>query len=65
MATPDEGWAKPLNVKKWHYFRGGRSLCGSWGYFGTALQEDDGKDHKEDCGRCLKKLRKEKKKNDS
>ena len=60
MAEPiKEGWAYLSNSPKWHYFRGGRSLCKRWGYFGH--DEEQGKDDSPDnCLACRKKLAKEK-----
>jgi len=26
----NEGWCWPLETRKAHYFRGGKSLCGEW-----------------------------------
>lgn len=46
-----EGWSRPLNSRKWHYFRGGRSLCCKWAYFNEELEQglDDSPDN---CAVC-------------
>ena len=55
---PKEGWTWLINVKKEHYFRNGRSLCGRWLCLGNDLYPDP--DHfSESCQTCLKKRRKE------
>ena len=59
-----EGWAWLWNSQKWHYFRGGRSLCGKFlllahpeeGYeIGNDLSKDN-------CAICRKKRLREKQK---
>jgi len=56
----EEGWWKPSQSRKYHYFVEGRSLCGSWGFPNydelaedittiTAPQSDD-------CVVCFRKL---------
>ncbi len=50
------GWAQPINSKKFHYFREGRSLCGKWLYLSSALDDDTEKtDSPDDCRECLKR----------
>jgi len=49
-----EGWGWPGNSKKAHYFVNGRSLCGSWIYFGELEQGKD--DSSDNCPRCKKRL---------
>lgn len=55
----EEGWARPMAAKKYHYFRGITSLCGRWMY-GGELFEDIGPAHKDDCVPCRRELDKEK-----
>jgi hypothetical protein len=33
QAVRVEGWYGPPNSRRWHYFRGGRSLCQKWAVF--------------------------------
>ena len=33
-----EGWTWLHNARKYHYFRGGRSLCKGWGLFMTPFE---------------------------
>lgn len=56
MSGETDGWGWPERSRKAHYFIDGRSLCGSWLYFGppTRNQTAGGPD---DCATCLKKLR--------
>lgn len=46
-----EGWAKPSNAAKTHYFVDGVSLCGAWGYHGSLIQ---GFATDTDCAACRK-----------
>jgi len=54
-----EGWAKPLNTRKFHYFVDKRSLCDRYMYFGD-LEADTGKESPDDCKSCRRKLDKRK-----
>mgnify|MGYP003387276206 CR=1 FL=1 len=49
-----EGWTRPSNVRKWHYYRGLRSLCGKWMLFVHAMEgyEVGEDDHSENCAGC-------------
>ena len=48
-----EGWFRPWESKKWHYFRAGRSLCGKWGFPGEL---SNGMDNSPDnCADCRRK----------
>lgn len=58
--TEKEGWALPMNTRKYHYFVGKKSLCGRWMFFGD-LQPDDGEEGPDDCKACRRKLEKRKK----
>lgn len=58
-----EGWGSLWNVRKAHYFRGNKSLCGRWLSLGSPAWEtnqslgekpDDGT-----CAACWKKRKKE------
>lgn len=53
-----EGWARPLNSKKHHFFRDGASVCGKWMLFSKDLEPDTFKSP-DDCAACRKKLEKE------
>jgi len=57
--TEKEGWAMPLNAKKYHYFMEGMSLCARFMFIGT-LEPDDGKESPDDCKACRRKLEKKK-----
>jgi hypothetical protein len=55
-AATVNGWGWPGLSRKAHYFVGGRSLCGSWLFFGalTAEQAVAEKPGPDDCARCHK-----------
>lgn len=54
--TVKEGWGKPLESRKWHYFVDSRSLCGSWGFYFGALEQ--GKEASPDnCAACKKRFK--------
>jgi len=61
MGQSDEGWWFPGLARKAHYFRDGRSLCGSWGTFGRPTLEPDDRESVDDCVQCRRKRDKEKK----
>lgn len=42
--------------RRFHYYRGGRSLCGRVGFYAGPLEEDKGSATKEDCKGCRKRL---------
>jgi len=51
-----EGWAQPLNSKKFHFFREGRSLCGKWAFLSEDLDDDNEEvDSPDDCRECLRR----------
>ena len=56
---PEEGWTWLINATRWHYFRGGRSLCGRWGLFGSAKLEPDNHDSTDNCAECRRRIKKE------
>jgi len=63
-ANPDvvkEGWAIPLRANKPHYFRGGRSLCNRWMFFGDIYADEQiaTKQLPDDCKGCWKVKHKE------
>lgn len=55
-----EGWTFPTSTaRRWHYFRGGRSLCRAYGLLPGQegrLKPDLGPDPS-DCTACTRKLR--------
>lgn len=55
-----EGWNWLVNSTKWHYFRGGRSLCGGWLGLGLMDYEQGNDGSPDNCKACRKKLEKEK-----
>lgn len=53
-----QGWGKPANSRKFHYFLGnGYSLCGRWLFFGDGL-EDEYDDHTDNCAACMREVAK-------
>ncbi len=61
IGSPRErGWTWLHNSRKWHYFVGGRSVCGKFGLLGQPelLAGDDGSpDNCAACKRAVAKLR--------
>lgn len=57
-----EGWGKPANANRWHYFRGARALCRRWMFMGD-LEGDDGKPGDDprgmDCRQCWRARKRE------
>lgn len=53
MLNKLQGWAKPYNSKKWHYFKRGVSLCRQWIYVGEVKKDCEF----EICVECSKRLR--------
>ena len=49
-----EGWARPSNSKKWHYFRGMQSLCRKWGLMIHQAYEDD-IESPDNCAECARR----------
>jgi hypothetical protein len=52
----------PGRSKKFHYFRGGRSLCGGWGFFGELDADNNAIEEKcdpETCKQCWSKRQRE------
>jgi hypothetical protein len=54
-----EGWARPLNSRKHHYFRKRQSVCGKWMLFNDNLEPDTFASP-DDCVACRRALDKEK-----
>jgi len=56
----NEGWGWLINSRKWHYFVGGRSLCGRW--LAPWLKElEQGNDNSPDnCAECKRRLKRRK-----
>lgn len=46
-----QGWAQPLNARKYHYFRDGVSLCRRWMFLGNDL-DDTSDNHSDNCAAC-------------
>ena len=61
MTGEAEGWGFTHTSRKCHYFRGGFSLCGKYGFRSpnAPLDPDEGKS-KDDCAQCRKALDREK-----
>lgn len=55
-----EGWARPINSRKHHYFRDRQSVCGKWMFLSNDLEADEFASP-DDCTSCRKKLISEKK----
>jgi hypothetical protein len=56
IERPGEGWGnpEPFNSRsKFHYFRGGMSLCRKWGFYRGDLEQGND-EHWENCGKCQK-----------
>jgi hypothetical protein len=49
-----EGWGCPLNSRKWHYFRSGKSLCNKWMFSSDGLSDED-IDSPDNCAVCTRK----------
>ncbi len=53
---PDRGWAWPARSRKAHYFVGGRSLCGKWGWLGGAdTLYDTNHNSSDNCASCKRR----------
>lgn len=53
-----DGWFKPQNTNKFHYFKNRVSLCGRWAMFvwgDDDIDEHDLIGHKYNCKACEKK----------
>lgn len=62
-AKPEEGWSFLINYpKRWHYFRGGRSLCRRYMAFSLPHMEQGNDDSPDNCKACLTALKKEREK---
>lgn len=57
MSNTAEGWIFTQSMRKAHYQRDGRTLCGKYGlYPASALTPDDGQPNSDDCTACRRKL---------
>lgn len=56
-----EGWTYLYNSTKWHYFRGGRSLCARYFLLMDPREgyEQGNNASKDNCKGCVRKLEKE------
>ena len=62
LTSDTEGWTWLHNAKKWHYFRGGKSMCGQWQLFkhpneGYEIGNENSTDNCKACKRALLKER--------
>ena len=55
-----EGWGWLSNSKKWHYFIGGRSLCGKWLGLGLGELEQGNDKSPDNCAACSRAVVKRK-----
>jgi hypothetical protein len=55
-ALAREGWTWLFNSRKWHYFRGSRSLCGKFLLLGSKDLEMGNDKSADNCGSCQRKL---------
>jgi len=55
----EEGWYTPLTARKSHYFKDGRSLCGTWRIIPPLKVDLKPNPDKTPCTTCLKKLKSE------
>lgn len=56
---PNEGWHRPGNSRKWHYYRDYRSLCGATLMFFSGPFEQGQDDSPDNCAACRRKREKE------
>ncbi len=57
-----EGWTYMANApRRWHYFRGGRALCGRWMMLKHPSEgyEVDNDDSPDNCAECKRRRAKE------
>ena len=58
-----EGWMRPTNSKKWHYFREMQSLCRKWGVFAHPFEGYEADMQSPDnCRECARRREKERSK---
>lgn len=55
-AVVNEGWTWLSNSTRWHYFRGGRSLCGKFMLLGKHELQPGSDDSRDNCAACRHKL---------
>lgn len=60
MSDVVEGWAMPVNSRKFHYFMGGRSLCSKMIFLAEDLDphEPGGAKKQDDCAECFRRVEK-------
>jgi hypothetical protein len=62
VEQPREGWAKPGNANRFHYFRGATALCRRWMFTGD-LDSDNGNPGEDprgmDCRQCWRARKRE------
>lgn len=51
-----EGWKWLTNATRWHYFRGGRSLCGRWMTLTSSGMEKGNDRSPDNCRSCARRL---------
>lgn len=55
MSVNKQGWASPINTRKYHYFdENNMSLCHRYFIFGTVIKDDTMDDHPDNCKACSK-----------
>lgn len=50
-----QGWARPANSRKYHYFVGAMALCHRWAFLAPDL-DDTNDDHAENCAACKREI---------
>jgi hypothetical protein len=61
----NEGWSWLVGFTKWHYFRNGRSLCGSYTHSGSIGLRQGNDDASDKCGSCRRSLLSERRKQEN
>lgn len=59
IANKGSGWGMPGLAHRFHFFKGGISLCRKWMYFGEC-EPDNGKTNSADCKDCRRRFDKQK-----
>jgi len=62
MSKKGNGWVRPHNSRKFHYFVDSHSLCGRYGFMFEIGDEDHGSYDKDDCAKCVREIKKMKEK---
>lgn len=63
MCKTVEGWGKPANSKKEHYFIGMKSLCMRWALFSSTLRKEPSETFLV-CEECMKGFQRQKESRD-